>query len=105
MIQKGYDLLGLAQKAGQVKSGEAAAEEAINKGKAKLVLVAEDASLRTRDRFISLAKYKKIPWLEIGEKLRLGIAIGKSPRSVVTVTEKNFAKRLFELFGGEEEDF
>lgn len=105
MSQKGYDLLGLAQRAGQVQSGDASAEAVINKGKAKLIILAADASERTKEHFINLAKYKKVQWMEGGEKLHLGMALGKSPRSVVVITEGNFAGKLYQLFGGDEEDF
>jgi len=103
--QKGYDLLGLAQRAGKVQSGDAAAEAVIKKGKVKLVLLAVDASDRTKEHFTNLCRFKKIRWIESGEKERLGNALGKSPRSIVVVTDEGFARRLIQLFGGVEEDF
>lgn len=104
-MQKGYDLLGLAQRAGQAKSGEAASEALIKKKKVKLVLLAVDASDRTKQYFINLARSQKTPWLAAGEKIRFGAALGKTPRSVVVVTDINFARKLKELFEGEKEDF
>jgi len=95
--QKIYDFLGLAQRAGQVCSGDAAAEAAIKNDRAKLLLVAADASHKTKEHFINLAKFKKIPWLEYGEKMPMGAAIGKSPRSVAVITEENFARKLQQL--------
>ncbi len=105
MPQKAYDILGLAQRAGQVQSGDAAAEALIKKGRAKLVLLAKDASERTKEHFVNLAKFKKVHYIEGGEKLHLGIALGRSPRSVIVVTGEGFARRLSELFGGDEENF
>ena len=102
---KGYDLLGLAQRAGKVNSGEAAAEAVIKKQKVKLVILARDASDKTRHKFKKLADFHNITWIEAGSKMRFGIALGKSPRSVVTITDNNFADRLNQLFEGEEEDF
>lgn len=98
MVQKAYDFLGLAQRAGQVQSGDAGSEALMKNGKAKLVLLAEDASEKTKEHFINLAQYKKIKCIEAGEKMRLGIALGKSPRSVVVVTDDGFARKLQELF-------
>ena len=105
MLQKGYDFLGLAQRAGQVQSGDASAEAVIKKGKAKLVILAVDASERTKQHFINFSQYKNVRWIVGGEKLQLGIALGKSPRSVVVIMESNFAEKLHQLFVGEEEDF
>lgn len=98
MSQKAYNLLGLAQRAGQVQSGDAGSEALLKKGKVKLVILAEDASERTKEHFINLAKLKNVRWIEAGEKLQLGIALGRSPRSVVVITDEGFALRLQELF-------
>lgn len=98
MSQKAYDLLGLAQRAGQLQSGDAASEALIKKGKAKLVLLAIDASEKTKEHFIKLANFKKVSVVEAGEKLKLGVALGRSPRSVVVIVDEGFARRLHELF-------
>lgn len=100
-MKKGYDLLGLAQRAGKVVSGEAGVEAHLKKGKGELVLIASDASERTRDQFIFFAKSAGVHYIIAGDKIRLGIAIGKSPRSVLCLTEKGFARRIRELFLGE----
>ncbi len=105
MSRKGYDFLGIAQRAGCIQSGDAASEAVIKKGKAKLVLLAADASEGTKERFIHLSEFKKVPWVEGGQKLHLGCSLGKSPRSVVVVTDEGFSKKLHQLFVGEEEDF
>jgi ribosomal protein L7Ae-like RNA K-turn-binding protein len=105
LVQKAYDLIGLAQRAGCLRSGDAAVEAIIKKGKAKLLILAIDASERTKQHFINLADYKKIQWIEGGQKNHFGIALGRSPRSVVIVTDVGFARKLTELFGGVEEDF
>ena len=51
-------LLGLAQKAGSVKSGEFAATGAIKEGKAQLCIVARDASDNTRKEFSDACKFR-----------------------------------------------
>jgi len=101
-VSKGYDLLGLAQRAGKAQSGETAAEAMIKKDKARLVIVAKDASEKTKRNFTTMASSHKTKWIEAGEKLLLGTALGRSPRSVVVITDDNFASRLHQLFGGEE---
>jgi len=103
--QKGFDFLGLGQRAGHVQSGDAAVEAIIKKGKAKLVILAVDASERTKEHFKNLAKYKKLPWVEGGQKMTIGIALGKSPRSVVVVTDDGFSRKLLQYFNGDEGEF
>ena len=44
MNDKVISLLGLAERAGKIASGEFAAEKAVKIGKARLIIVAEDAS-------------------------------------------------------------
>lgn len=94
MVEKIYGLLGLAQRAGKVASGEAAAEANIEKEKAKLVLLAKDASERTIAHFTGLCERHNIKFMIIGEKIKYGIAMGKSPRSVVVILDDNFARSI-----------
>ncbi|WP_418790183.1 L7Ae/L30e/S12e/Gadd45 family ribosomal protein [Phosphitispora sp. TUW77] len=104
-MRKGYDFLGLAQRAGKAQSGETAAEAMIKKEKARLVILARDASDKTKRHFTVMACSHKIKCIEAGEKMLLGMALGRSPRSVVVITDDNFASRLHQLFGEEEESF
>ncbi len=89
-ISKELSLLGLAAKAGRVVSGEFATEKAVKAGKARLVLVAGDAS-----------DYK-VPIYLVGTKEELGGAIGKDYRASLGVTDDNFAvamKKKLEQMG------
>jgi len=94
MERKAYDFLGLAQRAGKLISGEAGAEAHLHRGNAKLVILAEDASDRTKRFFSDLAAKQRTPVLIAGSKLKLGLALGKSPRSVILITDDGFAQRL-----------
>ena len=47
-------LIGLAMKAGKIAFGADSVEETILKGKAKLVIVSEDSSERTKNKFIKI---------------------------------------------------
>ena len=51
MNDKVISLLGLAERAGKIASGEFAAEKAVKIGKARLIIVAEDASDNTKKKF------------------------------------------------------
>lgn len=87
-------MLGFAQKAGKVFSGDTTVEAKINRKGAALLLVAADAPGTTKEKMKRLADQKKIPMEIFGEKHDLGIAIGKSPRNAVLVMDAGFAETL-----------
>jgi len=90
-------LLGLAQRAGAVSSGSVACEQSLKKGKAKLIIVADDAALEVKNEYAFLAGKAGISFLTVPSKFALGAAIGKSQRVAVVVTDDGFARRLQEL--------
>jgi len=47
-----YGLIGLARRAGKISFGTESSEDTIKKGKAKLVVIAEDSSDRTKMRIL-----------------------------------------------------
>lgn len=87
-------LIGLATKAGATASGEYSAEKAIKEGKARLVIIGEDASENTRKHFTDMCNYRDIPYVVYGEKEQLGHAMGKEMRVVLAVTNQGLAKSL-----------
>lgn len=89
-----HSLLGLCQRAGQLVSGEMAAEQALRRGHAHLVLVAGDASERTRSRFVHLAAQTGAPCYIVGTRAALGEAMGKAGRAVVVVQSRDFARGI-----------
>lgn len=90
-MNKMYSYLGLAQRAGQVVSGEQAVLGGVMRGKVVLILIASDASSNTHSKFRSLAQNHNVKYYVYGEKDILGQTIGKSPRSVLGITDRNFA--------------
>lgn len=96
MIQtkKVLGTLGLAMKAGKVVSGEFMTENAIRDGRAKLVIIAADASANTKKKFADSCHYYKVPHVEWGDKDILGNAIGKEFRASLAVTDGGFAKSI-----------
>jgi ribosomal protein L7Ae-like RNA K-turn-binding protein len=91
-------LLGLAQKAGKLVSGEEAVEHAVRSGKARLVLVAGDASDNTKKSYRDLSSYYQVACYEGLSKDEFGHATGKPPRAALAVTDAGFAKAVGELF-------
>lgn len=97
MNEKFYGMLGIAQRAGAVSSGAVACQQALKKGKASLIIVADDAATEVREEYSFLAAKHNIPLLKVPAKAVLGSAIGKSPRVAVVITEEGFSRRLKEL--------
>jgi len=91
MDKKVMSLLGLCMKARKLSAGEHACEIALRNGDAKLVLIAEDASLGTRKKFTNKAFYYKVPVVLYGSRDELSKAIGKDNRVVIAVTDSGFA--------------
>lgn len=96
MNHKALNLLGFAQKAGKIVSGETGSIASIKNKKAFLVIISEDASDNTKNLIKSLCQTHGIDCLERGSKIDLGISIGKSPRSVIGILEKGFSDAIRE---------
>lgn len=87
-------LLGLCQRAGQLGSGDVAVEQALKKRKANLLILAEDASERTREKFVYLAQSFGVPCYVVGTRDELGLALGKAHRAAVAVQSRDFTKGI-----------
>jgi ribosomal protein L7Ae-like RNA K-turn-binding protein len=90
-------MLGLCQRAGKVASGEFAAEQALKKRKAEILLVAADASERTAEKFLGLAVRSGVPCYRVGSRTELGEALGKAHRATVVIQSRDFAKGLISI--------
>ena len=91
---KTSSLIGLAQKAGKVASGEFSAEKAIKEGKARLVIVSGEASDNTKKRFKNMCAYRNVPLYFYGSKTELGYAIGKGFRSSLALLDEGLSKAI-----------
>lgn len=90
-------MIGLCQKAGKLVSGELSCENAVKGRKAKLIILAEDASENTEKKFMNSAKFYGCEIMKTGNKEELGKAIGRDMRSVIAVTDEGFAAQLKKL--------
>ncbi len=88
--------LSLAQKAGQIASGEFSTEKAVKEGRALLVIVAADASENTKKKMENMTSYYNVPLFYYSGKEALGRSIGKEYRSMVAVTHPGFARSMEE---------
>ena len=92
--KKVFSYIGLAAKAGKLASGEFMSEKVVKEGKAKLVIVAEDASNNTKKMFTNMCTYYKVPIYFFGEKTQLGHAIGKEFRASLVLQDKGLADEI-----------
>ena len=84
-------LLGLAEKAGKVRSGEFSTEKAVKSGKA-------ESSDNTKKMFRNMCTYYKVPYFEFGNKEELGHILGKQMRASLAVIDENFSNALLKHF-------
>ena len=68
-------------------------EKILNK-KAKIIIVAEDASDNTKQKFSRICDENNIKKYEFGSKAELSYCIGKNNKTVVAVLDNNFAKSI-----------
>jgi ribosomal protein L7Ae-like RNA K-turn-binding protein len=90
-------LLGLANRARKIISGEELTVKQIRSGKAKLILLSADASANTTKKITDKCKSYEVPYKIVEDRHLLGQAIGKEARVVVAVLDDGFAKKLVTL--------
>ena len=96
--QKILNMIGLAQKAGKVASGEFSTEKAVKTGKAYTVIVADDSSDNTKKMFTNMCTYYKVPIHFFSDKVSVGHAIGTEFRASLAVLDEGFAKTIEKYF-------
>ena len=93
-------LLGIATKAGKISAGTEIVIENIKLKKAKLVIVAEDASDKTKKNFEYLCSQYGIRLIIYETIDNLSRAIGKKNKAILCVKDKNFADEMVKIYGG-----
>ncbi|MFS0782259.1 YlxQ family RNA-binding protein [Bacillus sp. 1P06AnD] len=87
-------LLGLANRARKIISGEELVVKEVRSGKAKLVLLSKDASSNTEKKITDKCNYYNVPLMKVESRDQLGHAIGKDHRVVIAVLDDGFANKL-----------
>ncbi len=95
-------LIGLAARARKVCFGADSVEERINKNKVKMLIVAEDASQRTKDKFNKIAKEKNVPIIIKGDIELLSKTIGKSNKAIIGIEDINLSNEIQRINNGGE---
>lgn len=92
-----FSLLGIAMRGRNLVSGEYQTLEAVKKGSAMLIIVAEDASDNTKKLFSDKCSFYKVPIFRYGTKENLGRAVGKDMRSSVGICNEGLAEAIIKL--------
>ena len=95
-------LLGLARRAGKLSFGTEACMQEIEKNKIKLIIIAINASERTKMNFKNICNNKKIPIFEILNIDEISKAIGQSNKAVIGIKDINFSKEIIKIINGGE---
>ena len=93
-MQKVLSLIGLAKRAGRVVLGEGPSKDAARYKKAKLIIIAEDASDNTKKSITDSCKYYNVRYYMAFSKESLGHAVGNSINAAVAILDDGFAKSI-----------
>lgn len=95
-------LIGLAARARQICFGADSVELEMKKRQVHLVVIAKDASERTKDKFEKLANQYQVPIIIEGEIEILSKAIGKSNKAIIGIKNSNLANQIEKIKNGGE---
>lgn len=95
--QQFLNFLGLAMRAGKIKSGESVILTELKKQRLQLVLIANDASDNTKKTLVNKCQTYQIPYRIVSDRFALGDALGKASRVNIGITDQGFAKKLMSM--------
>lgn len=102
MREKALQLLGLMRRASAIAAGETGTGAAVRGGKAKLLLIAEDASENARSRAEGFAAGRRVIVVPLPfTRAELAGSLGLSGCSMAAVTDLGFAQALMKLLASE----
>lgn len=90
-------LLGLGVRAGNVVIGVSGVRARLQQGRLAVVVMAADASPRTRDKVERLARARGVPVLAGPVAERLGAQLGRAPVQTVGTEDRALARGLMRL--------
>lgn len=103
MRKKIDSYLGFAKKSGNLVSGTNTCAFAIGRGKARLVILAEDISENSEKKMMKEIRKHGVRYVKYGKGEELSRIVGESGRSVFAVCDDNFAKVIMDEIEGRSE--
>lgn len=93
-------LLGLAARARKIAFGADSVENELKARKIKVIIVAEDSSERTKEKFAKLSKEYDIPIIIKGNIDELSKTIGKSNKAIIGIKDINLSNEIIKINDG-----
>lgn len=103
MKKKVISYLGFAKKSGNLLSGVNTCTFAMAKGKAKLIILADDISENSEKKIMKEIRKYGVKHVKYGKGEELSRAVGTSGRSVFAVCDSNFKEVILNEINGNAE--
>lgn len=103
MRKKVISYLGFAKKSGNLMSGAGTCTFAMAKGKAKLIILAEDISENSEKKIMKEIRNHGVRYVKYGSSDELSQAVGESGRNVFALCDKGFAEVILSEIDRESE--
>lgn len=95
-------LIGLAARARKISFGSDSVEMQIKRKKVYLIIIAEDSSERTRDKFKKMGEEYDIPIIMTSTIDELSKSIGKSNKAILGIQDINLSNEIQKINNGGE---
>lgn len=95
-------LIGLAARARKVSFGADSVELEAQKNKVYLIILAQDSSTRTKEKFQKISEKYNIPIIITQTIEDLSKAIGKSNKAILGIGDINLASEIQKIYNGGE---
>lgn len=93
-MDKAFSMISLATRAGKTVSGQEQVISAVRCGRARLVIISEEASSGTRKKISDKCAYYNVPLVILGTRKELGKACGRQERTAAAVTDDGLARAV-----------
>lgn len=97
-MNKIFSMLGLCMKAGKLAYGSDMVYEKVKYKQVSLLIIAEDSSENTKEKFRKIASQNNIELHVFGTIDELSLRIGKNNKAILGIMDKNFAEKISKLF-------
>lgn len=98
MQDKFLQFLSLTKKSGKLLEGYNKCEDAIKTGKLFLVILSNNCSENTKEKFIKYCIKYNVPFLQSYSKEDLGAPLGRSEINILGIADENMSAKLISLW-------
>lgn len=96
-MNKIYSMLGICMKAGKLIAGSDVCKENIKANKVSLIIIAEDISLNTKEKFIKMCIAQNIKYIVFGDMEILSRSIGKINKGIIGILDMGFSEKIIQM--------